>query len=202
VSRPRAGRGDLLSLARHALIAGERVDMQAFAATLGVNRVTLYRWVGSRDRLIVEVLWDMTERHIAALWAELAPGDGPRVPELLSRWTRDTVETPGLRKFLHGQSDVAIRLLTLRSGGFQPRLVALVQSLIEDDLASGRAVSPLPIQDLAYTVVRVCESYIYLPVITGEEVDPEALGRVLGVLLPAPGSRELRTSLRRTDADP
>lgn len=182
----RAGRGDLLTLARHALIAGERVDMQAFAADLGVNRVTLYRWVGSRDQLIVEVLWGMTERHIGALWAQLAGREGPRVPELLSRWTRDTVETPGLRKFLHGQSDVAIRLLTLGSGGFQPRLVTLVRSLVADDLASGRVVSPLPIEELAYTVVRVCESYIYLPVITGEEVDPEMLGRVLGVLLPAP----------------
>jgi AcrR family transcriptional regulator len=189
--RPRPGRDELLALARRALIEGERVDMRAFAAELGVNRVTLYRWAGSRDRLIVEVLWDLGERRIHKHWTDLAESDGPRVPEVMRRWTREIVETPGMRTFLHGQSELAIRLLTLRSGGFQPRLVALVRSMVEDEIDSGRVQSPLPIDELAYTVVRVFESYIYLPVITGDKVDPDMLGRVLGVLLTprsAPGS--------------
>jgi DNA-binding phage protein len=39
---------DAFLLARRRFIAGERVDMTALAQELGVNRVTLYRWVGSR----------------------------------------------------------------------------------------------------------------------------------------------------------
>jgi AcrR family transcriptional regulator len=165
------------------MLRGDRVDMQAFAAQLGVNRVTLYRWVGSRDRLIVEVLWFLTERRMGLLWTELEDLPGPRVPELMRRWTRDTVQTAGLRRFLHGESEVAMRLLTLASGGFQPRLVALVQQRIADDVSSGRVRTPLPLDELAYTVVRISESYIYLPAITGEDVDPDILGRVLSVLL-------------------
>jgi AcrR family transcriptional regulator len=162
--------------------------MQSFAAELGVNRVTLYRWVGSRDRLIVEVLWDLGERRINRHWADLADAEGSRVPEVLRRWTKEILDSKGMRKFLHGQSELAIRLLTLRSGGFQPRLMALVQDLIAADTESGRVESPLPIEELAYTVVRIFESYIYLPVITGDAVDPDVLGRVLGVLLSTPTS--------------
>ncbi|MGI8523499.1 MAG: QsdR family transcriptional regulator [Nocardioides sp.] len=173
-------------MARHALLEGERVDMRAFAVRLGVNRVTLYRWVGSRDQLIVEVLWGLAERRLDTLWSELVSGEGSRVPIVMRRWTREIVETPGMRAYLHGQSEQAIRLLTLRSGGFQPRLVSRVRAMIEADLESGRVASPLPVGELAYTVVRIFESYLYLPVITGERPDPDMLGRVLAVLLSSP----------------
>jgi AcrR family transcriptional regulator len=183
--RFRPGRDDLLHLARKTMLRGDRVDMQVLAAALGVNRVTLYRWVGSRERLMVEVLWFLTQRRMSLLWSELEDLPGPRVPELMSRWTRDTVEAPGLRRFLHGESEVAMRLLTLASGGFQPQLLALVRQRIQDDVSSGRVRTPLPLDELAYAVLRVTESYIYLPVITGEAVDPEMLKKVLSVLVSA-----------------
>ena len=53
----RATAQDAVLLARRRFLAAERIDMGAIAQELGVNRVTLYRWVGSRDRLLVEVLW-------------------------------------------------------------------------------------------------------------------------------------------------
>ena len=42
-----------------------RIDMSALADELGVNRVTLYRWVGSRDRLLVEVVWSLARETLA-----------------------------------------------------------------------------------------------------------------------------------------
>ncbi|SEL54363.1 hypothetical protein SAMN04515665_11458 [Blastococcus sp. DSM 46786] len=45
---------EVLRLARRRLLSGERLEMSSLAADLGVNRVTLYRWVGSRERLLVE----------------------------------------------------------------------------------------------------------------------------------------------------
>jgi AcrR family transcriptional regulator len=183
---PRPTPLDAFRLGRRALLDGRRLDMQALAAELGVNRVTLYRWVGSREQLLVEILWSLTERAIADIWSELETTDGPRVPETLRRWVRATLEAAGVRRFLHGESDLAMRLLTLRSGGFQPRLFGLIRGLIAADIAAGRVATPLPIDDLTFAVIRVCESYIYLPAITGDTPDPDALGRVLGVLVTAP----------------
>jgi hypothetical protein len=105
------------------------------------------------------------------------------VPETLRRWVSATLDRPGLLVFLHGESELAMRLLTLRSGGYQPRLFALVRELIAADVDAGRVSTPLALDELAYTVVRICESYIYLPVITGEQTDPDVLGRVLSVLV-------------------
>ena len=39
--------------------------MSALADELGVNRVTLYRWVGSREQLLVEIVWSLGSRTLA-----------------------------------------------------------------------------------------------------------------------------------------
>src|SRR2546422_5279301 len=51
-----ASREDVLSLAMHRYLRGRRVDVQAIAAELGLGRTTIYRWFGSRDELLGEVL--------------------------------------------------------------------------------------------------------------------------------------------------
>ena len=38
--------------------------MSVLAEELGVNRVTLYRWFGSRDDFIVEVVWSLALRTL------------------------------------------------------------------------------------------------------------------------------------------
>src|SRR5918997_3512126 len=56
---------DAFRLARRKFLAAERIDMSALADELGVNRVTLYRWVGSREQLLVEVIWALGSRTLA-----------------------------------------------------------------------------------------------------------------------------------------
>ena len=52
---------DAFKLARRKFLAGERLDMQQLAAELGTHRTTLYRWVGTRDRLLGSILWSLAE---------------------------------------------------------------------------------------------------------------------------------------------
>ena len=52
----RPTRDDAIALARDRFLGGERVEMGALAAELGIGRTTLYRWVGEREDLIEEVL--------------------------------------------------------------------------------------------------------------------------------------------------
>jgi len=194
---------DALRLARHTILDGRRLDMQALAAELGVNRVTLYRWVGSRNELLVEVLWSMTRWRINEIWTGLSGRPGPRVPEGLRQWIAITVESSGIRAFLYGESELAMRLLTLDSGGFQPRLLGLIRERIAADVAEGRIDSPLPVDELAYATLRICESYIYLPVISGQPTDPDKAYRVLAVLMPqadTAAARRPRPSSRRRNS--
>ncbi|MBW0093847.1 QsdR family transcriptional regulator, partial [Pseudonocardia oceani] len=171
---------DAFAAARRGFQAGERLDMQALATGLGVNRATLYRWVGSRELLLREVVWSLTRRTLADR------ADGEPLAETLTRFVRDVLAHPGMHRFVAEEGEAALRLLTMRGGGYQQRLIALVREMIVDDTAAGRLRSPVPVDDLAYTLVRVVESYVYLEVITGEEPDGDRAGRVLRALLPGP----------------
>ena len=61
---PRSSALEAFLFARRRFLARERVDMTAIAEALNVNRVTLYRWVGSRDQLLVEVIWSLARRTL------------------------------------------------------------------------------------------------------------------------------------------
>ena len=74
---------------------GRRLDMQGLADELGVSRVTLFRRVGSREELLSQALWLLTERMLeaaAARWeterpeGELhTPGTGRHINALVSQ---------------------------------------------------------------------------------------------------------------------
>ena len=54
-----AGSRRAFALAREQFIDGRRIDMSALATDLGVDRTSLFRWVGNRDALLSEVLWSL-----------------------------------------------------------------------------------------------------------------------------------------------
>lgn len=177
---------DALTSARAGFQAGQRLDMNRLAAELGINRATLYRWVGSREQLLCEVLWSLTSQTLER--AQRQPHDDPtrsRLAVILADYNRDVMRHKGMRKLLETEGEFALRLLTVRSG-FQLRLVTLVGQLIDTEAAAGRLEPTIPTDDLAFIVVRIIESYVYRIVITGEEPDAEQASRVLHALLPPP----------------
>ncbi|WP_395106424.1 QsdR family transcriptional regulator [Actinomadura sp. SCN-SB] len=172
---------DAFDIARRRFREGKRIEMQSLADEVGVNRVTLYRWVGSREQLITEVLWAATQKSFAR-YRETLP-QGPRAAAALTRFVRDVNEHPGMQQLLRAEPDFALTLLTSTSGGYQRRYLALVRDLILEDRAAGLMSDEIPLDDLAYTAVRITESYIHTRVITGEEPDAERAEAVLRVLL-------------------
>jgi hypothetical protein len=55
-------------LARDWFLSGRRIDMGELAEALSISRATLHRRVGSRDRLLGEILWSLSSASIARLW--------------------------------------------------------------------------------------------------------------------------------------
>lgn len=184
---------DAFRLARRTFLAGDRIDMQGLARTLGVDRATLYRWVGSRDRLLSEILWSLIQPTVTAL-RKAQPGAGAAgtggqsaAAAVVTGTVRDVITNPGMQRFLDREGELALRLLTTKASGFETRLTALIRELIDDELAAGRVQSAVPVQDLPYVLVRIMESYVYLGLITGEHPDPDRAARVINALLP-PGA--------------
>jgi AcrR family transcriptional regulator len=180
---------DAFRQARRTFLVGDRVDMHALARTLNVDRATLYRWVGSREKLLTEILWSLISRtidilratHCAASTADT--GQSPAAA-VVTGTVRAVIANPGMQRFIEREGDLALRLLTTRVTGFEARLIALIGQLIEEEAAAGRLDAAIPADDLPYVVVRIMESYIYVALITGEHPDPDRASRVISALLP------------------
>jgi AcrR family transcriptional regulator len=162
---------DAFLLARGRFIAGERIDMTALAAELGVNRVTLYRWVGSREQLLVEVVWSLARRTLDDLQAASPAGTEQRVVTILMGFLEATLAHRGMQRWLAEEGESAMRLLTRHEPGFQPRLIAAVEDLLTREQQGGRLDLGPDRHEVAYALVRVIESYTYLDLITGERPD-------------------------------
>jgi AcrR family transcriptional regulator len=174
---------DALRLGRRRFLAGQRMDMRAIAEELGVNRVTLYRWFGSRDRFLVDVLWSLARQALDdAEKATTARGRG-RVVQVISRFLQAVIDNPGMQRWLGEEGEHAMRLLTGRETDFQRRLIAAVQEILEDEARAGRLDLPIDLHELAYVIVRLIESYTYLDIITGEQPDAARAEPVLRMLL-------------------
>jgi AcrR family transcriptional regulator len=181
-SRPEPS--DALRLARHRFRAGQRVDMTAIAEELGINRVTLYRWVGSREALLVEVLWTLADRVLS--WAdEQATGarGGERVVEVVSRFLDRVIADPGMQRFLVDEGELAMRLLTRADHDFQPRLTKAVHRLLDAEAQAGQLNLSADLFEVAFALVRIIESYTYLDLILGEKPDAARAEPILRLLL-------------------
>src|SRR4051794_32879684 len=103
---------DALDLARRHWLAGERIDMGALAKELGVSRATLYSWVGSKERLLGEVIWSFAEAGVAQS-RERATGTGAAyIVDVMDRFTRLNATFDPLRRFIASDPELALRLLT------------------------------------------------------------------------------------------
>lgn len=157
--------------------------MSSLASELGVNRVTLYRWVGSREKLLVEVLWSLAAPTLERERARTRKRGAPRVVQIISHFIAAVLANPGMSRFLTEEGELAMRLLTWRDAGFQPRLIDAVEQLLREEVARGALDLPVDLHDVAYTIVRIIESYVYLDRITGEEPDAARAESILGLLL-------------------
>jgi AcrR family transcriptional regulator len=181
ITRP--GLEDAIRVGRRMFLAPERIDMGTLADEVGVNRVTLYRWFGSRDRLLVEVIWSLADRTLAAVRARVDSEGAERVVEVVTGFLEAVIANPGMQRWLAEDGEHAMRLLTRHETDFQPRLIAAVEGLLEEEANAGRLDLPVDLRELAYVIVRLIESYTYLDLITGEQPDPGPAEPILRMLL-------------------
>ena len=162
-----------------------------------MDRATLYRWVGSRERLLTEILWSLIEPTVTALGKARTPGAAGVSPAaaVIIGTVRGVMTNTGMQRFIDREGELALRLLTTKASDFETRLIALVGELVREEASAGRLDPAVPLDDLPYVLVRIMESYIYLGLITGEDPDPDRAARVISALLPR-GAGPYRPELR------
>lgn len=180
----RAAPVDLFRLARRQWLKGERVDIGALAAELGIGRATAFRWVGSRELLLGEILWSLCEQLMKQ--ADAASGElsgAARIAAVCARAVQAMVAFGPLRRYVQQEPEAALRLLTSRHGPVQARTIAYVESLLIRETAAGALTPALPVATLAWLIVRVGESFVYSEVISERRPDPADAALAIALLL-------------------
>src|SRR6202011_33668 len=110
---------------------------------LGVSRVTLHRWVGSRDELLGEVLWSLAEPTIAKARQATRARGGTGIAETMWRFTVSVHEAPFMRSFLAREPEIALRVLTTKRAPLQGRVVGAFRELLVAEAEAGRLELPM-----------------------------------------------------------
>nr|WP_201470514.1 QsdR family transcriptional regulator [Microbacterium hydrocarbonoxydans] len=156
--------------ARETFITGQRIDMGSLAASLGIERTSLFRWVGNRDALLSEVLWSLAvPTLVQAEHATAELSGGERVAGILTHFVDDLNTADYFRGFLRREPARALRLLTTKESPIQRRYVATAEWLVRRELGDeplGGAIDPA---GLAYLLVRMSESFTYADLISGDQ---------------------------------
>jgi AcrR family transcriptional regulator len=186
--RPAAStRQAALALAQERFLAGERIDVQAIARELGLARATMHRWFQTRDALLGETIAALAEWRVAAA-RSATPGSGAvALLATCDRINREFAGSHGLRALLMQEHDRALRILTSSGGIVQPRVVAAVERIIDEEIAAGTFASPVAPGVLAYSIVRLGEAFIYNDAVVGIRGDVERLLEVEAALLGVSG---------------
>jgi AcrR family transcriptional regulator len=183
---PAATREQVLETAVYHYLRGRRVDVQAIAAELGLGRTTIYRWFGSREALIGEVLFAAAAPVLRQARAA-ARGRGARVLlDTFDRFNRSLADSPALRRFVEAERDTALRIITSGAGTLQPRIVASIQAVIDDEVRAGAYDPPIDTSTLAYAIVRLAEAFLFNDAVAGMRGDVDRLREVEAALLGAP----------------
>src|SRR5947208_12177079 len=193
-ARPRgrpaaATREEVLAAAMHRFLRGRRIDVQAIAAELGLARATIYRWFGSREELIGEVLFNAADPLLQQARQEARARAGSALLNTFDGFNRRLADAPALRRFVESERDAAVRIITSGAGTLQPRIVASIQVVIDDEVRAGRYQPPIDTSSLAYAIVRLAEAFLFNDAVAGMRGDVDRLREVEAALLAVPRRR-------------
>jgi AcrR family transcriptional regulator len=173
-------------LARRHFLGGERLDMRSLADELGVSRQTLYRWTGSREELLADILFTLSDASFEAAkraTAELAGAE--RLLAVFRHHVAAIVSSAPLQAFVRRETHTALRILTARHGSVNARTIRRLAELYRSEQEAGQFAPRADIDTLAFAVVCLTESFIYNDASAMVEPEVERAAAVVALLLGA-----------------
>lgn len=167
-----------------AFIAGPRLDMGRLASDLGIGKATLYRWTGSRERLLAEVLTYLSQRTFARARSETTHLENQeRILTVMRIYLGELLASAPLRRFIQTETPLAFRLLTTRGGLPQGDIVKMLGEMLAYERDNhGMALRTDP-ETLAFAIVRISEGYIYVDPVADIEPDIDTAIEIASLLV-------------------
>jgi AcrR family transcriptional regulator len=180
---PGATREQVLAAAIERYARRERIDVMALTTQLGVSRASIYRWFGSREGLVGEVLVTTAEQLVDRARARAGGSGSRRLLETFDLINRGLASSEALRFFLQEERVSALRMLASGAGPVQPTMVRLIREIIDEEAQAGRFAPPTDSETLAYAIVRLAEAFLFNDAVADLRGDVEQLRKVQAALL-------------------
>src|SRR5262249_34952802 len=135
---------------------------------------TLFRWVGSRDQLVSQILHELAQKTLTRVLRnvrDMGLTGAQLVADALAGFADELISAAFFRTYLRREPERALRLLSTKDGFIQREMISAVERLLDEEVDPAALSYPMPIHDLAYLVIRVGESFIYTDLITGGDPD-------------------------------
>lgn len=169
---------DAIALARDQFLAGERVEMGALAEQLGINRTTLYRWVGEREQLMGILFSALIDEWLAAVRSGNDPEGIDGFLAVVRRFLELGAEFEPLSAFTRREPALALRILCDRDGAVTANAEATIRGLLNEmapDLdVSTQAVSAIGV---------VARTLVWANIATDQEPDIDGVIELARTLL-------------------
>ena len=163
---------DVLREARRRFLRSERLDMRELAADMGVSRATLYRWVGTREQLLAEVVWSLGEAGLRQARERAQALKGiDLVMAVYDDFGRQIAASRPVRDFVDTEPATALRVMAGKDSPNQTKVIEFFRDLIEEAIGAGEMEVRLPADKLAYSIVRLANAFLWTNLIAGEEPD-------------------------------
>ena len=172
-----------MSAAMRRFLRGRRIDVQAIAAELGLGRTTIYRWFGTREDLIGEVLVRSTQPLMANARAKAKGTGGEMLLDAFDRFNRSLASAAALKTLLEQERETALRVIASDGGAVRPAMVDTITKMIEAEVAAGTYTPTADPATLGYAIVRLAEAFLYNETEIGMRGDVDRLREVEAALL-------------------
>jgi len=175
---------DLHRLARRYFMHAQRIELQKLARELGISRATAYRWAGSADQLVGEVLASLTRDSFERLVkASVDKSGSDRVLYVLSEWMRSAHAFSPLRRFLRRNPEAGLKVVASKDGPVQAATIDSIRDLLIQETEAGHFSLPVDPAVMAFALTRMIESFLYADVISRVEPDLDNASKILGLML-------------------
>jgi AcrR family transcriptional regulator len=181
-----ASREDVLKAGLYRYLRGQRVDVQAIAAELGLGRATIYRWFGSREKLLGAIITRATEPVLEAARRGQRGKGGPGLLNTFDRFNRALADAPALRAFLDQERDAALRIIASDASISQARVIELIAAMITEEVEAGNYEAPVDPDLLAFAIVKLGQAFLFNDAVVGMRGDVDRLREVEAALLAVP----------------
>lgn len=177
----------VLREARRRWLRGQRINLNEIAEAVGISRTTLFRWVGTKELLMAEVMWSVYQPTLEQA-RRSAPGEGPDyIADVCRRTMTAVMESEPLRLFLQDDPQFALQVLTA-TRLLQERRLNAMGELLREQFEGGHISPSLELESLALVIIRMTEAFSYSDLIVGRQPPVDEACKAIRILCGAPAS--------------